>query len=62
MGNTLFQLLRGNRGGRGGRGGQQGMTALGKSLKMKERDRKGIAKKWGQRGVCLFLFKIFFVS
>ncbi|XP_026468777.1 eukaryotic translation initiation factor 3 subunit D [Ctenocephalides felis] len=45
-----FKATRGNRGGRGGRGGQQGMTALGKSLKMKERDRKGIAKKWGQRG------------
>ncbi|XP_044731758.1 eukaryotic translation initiation factor 3 subunit D [Chrysoperla carnea] len=38
------------RGGRGGRGGLQnsGMQALGKSLKLRDRERKGVTKKWGQ--------------
>lgn len=45
-----FRANQRNMRGRGGRGGsQQGvMQALGKGLKMRDRDRKGPVKKWGQ--------------
>lgn len=41
------------RGGRGGRGGMQnsGMQQLGKGLKLRDRERKGVTKKWGQARV-----------
>lgn len=44
--------------GRGGRGNnQQGvMQALGKGLKVRDRDRKGPVKKWGQGRVSIYFF------
>lgn len=47
------------RGGRGGRGGMQnsGMQALGKGLKLRDRERKGVTKKWGQARVSQKIFR-----
>lgn len=45
-----FRANNRNMRGRGGRGNSQqsGMQALGKGLKIRDRDRKGPVKKWGQ--------------